>query len=730
MILIFTVASFAGTIELNSIQGIVVDYETNEPVPGAVIKFVEVNRYTTTNHEGRFTMECKGNHDKVTLDVSHLAYRETSLQINVDSAKSENIIVYLIPKSIEINPVLVTDYKAYSKFDDLQELGNVLKGKELERELGLTLASTLKNETGLSIRSMGPAPARPVIRGLGADRVMISEDGIKTIDLSATSPDHAVTIDPFNLSRIEVLRGPRVLTKTSTSIGGVVNVVRNEIPVEQHDHFIGNIGAYGETVNGGYLSSVVMEAPVDNTTFRAEFSSRNSFNLNTPEGKLQNSYSENINYSLGGSYFFPFGYAGISYRDFQLDYGVPGGFIGAHPKGVDITMYRRQMNIRSKLRINTSVINEIDVSLSRVLYRHKEVEASGAIGSEFKIISYLGHVNAYLKDLYGLSNGTLGISFEHRDFDIGGFVFTTPAKSLNTSLHYYQPYSVKDFNFEFAARINYDRIEPSRKFYDPKIGLIRHREFMTYSLSLSALYEISEIVYAGFNLSKSSRVPTIEELYSRGPHLAAYSYEVGNPDLEDESGFGFEAFVYHKFRDLYWNFNFFRNDLSYYIVPRNTGEINYQTFLPVYKTEGVRALLYGIEFQIDWDVVNHLKISNNVSFTRGNFKGSENSLPQIPPMKGKIEFQYLTESLSLGLNAEWAGVQNNVDQFEDPTDSYFILNGFSQYSFISEHLIHNFVFNVDNIFDTVYRNHLSRVKVILPEAGRNFRFTYKLFFTF
>ena len=66
--------------------------------------------------------------------------------------------------------------------------------------------------------------------------------------------------------------------------------------------------------------------------------------------------------------------------------------------------------------------------------------------------------------------------------------------------------------------------------------------------------------------------------------------------------------------------------------------------------------------------------------------------------------------------------------FEEPTDGYFVLNSFAQYSISHSELIHSFSLSLDNMLNQIYRNHLSRVKSILPEAGHNLRFTYKLFF--
>lgn len=709
------------------LNGIVLDGETNKPIESVNIKVVDYNIFTTSKPDGTFELVFK-EAETYQIKMTHVAYKEELKTVDLSIVNHHQMIVYLIPKAIDISPVIIMGQNALTKFDELYESSNVLRGKELQKELGLSLAATLKNETGLAIRSMGPAPARPVIRGLGGDRVMITEDGNKTTDLSATSPDHAVTIEPFGVDKIEVLRGPKVLLHTPTTIGGVVNVVRNEIPEEIHNEFYGMFGTYGESANNGYLGSLIAEIPLKPFALRLEGSKRKADNLDTPIGQLQNSYAENYNYGIGGSYFPSFGLIGASYRDFNLDYGIPGGFIGAHPNGVDIDMYRRQFNVRTKINLPSKTFENIDAHFSSVLYRHKEFEKSGLIGSEFKIRSYLGYLNLNYKGLGFLSSGTFGISSQYRDFEIGGFVFTPQSKSLNIATYVYESFNTGNFSFEFGARYNYDLITPKESKPDSKIGNIREREYHTYSLSFSALYSFTDIVHFGININKSSRVPTIEELFSEGPHLAAYSYEIGNPDLEDERGWGTEIFVYHNFNNLHFHLNVFRNDLGYYIIPRNTGETNFATFLPIYKTEGIAALFYGIEGQVSCEFLDNFKIGMTLSYTRGKFKETDKSLPQIPPLKSNIELSYTNDIWALGINSEIAAEQNKVDEFEKPTAGYAVFNSYFQYSLSHGKLLHSFTLSVDNIFNKEYRNHLSRVKSILPEAGRNFRLTYKLYF--
>lgn len=710
----------------NNLTGFVYDAETNEPVVNAAIQIIELERYEIANIKGEFTFY-NIQEGKYKIRITHLGYKEGLFDFSCEN-KSNNRLFLLTPKAIKISTVTVTEHSEQSKFDDLHELSNVIKGKELQKDLGITLASTLKNETGLAMRSMGPAPARPVIRGLGSDRVLISEDGEKTTDLSATSPDHAVTIEPFTVDRIEVIRGPKVLLQTPTTIGGIVNVIRNEIPEEIHSSLNGTIGAYAETVNKGYLGSAVVDIPLAPISIRAELSKRKANDINTPDGILKNSSSENLNYSLGGSFIGDFGFLGTSYRSFELDYGVPGGFVGAHPKGVNISMKRYQNKIKTRINLHGEKLDHIEAQLSRVYYRHKEFENNGLLGAEFEITNYLGNLNLDFSDVLIPSYGILGVSLESRNFDVGGFVFTSPSTSLNFSGYLFESFSNGNFNFELAGRYNFDKITPIENNPDATIGNIRERIFNTYSLSFSTLYSFSEFVHIGINVSKSSRVPTIEELYSEGPHLAAYSYEIGNPDLSDEYGIGTELFIYHKFNNLYFNFNLFRNDLNYFILHRNTGVIDGSTLLMTYKAIGEAALFYGAEVQLEWEFIGNITFETSASYTNGSFKENGNPLPQIPPLKGIIGINYSDNILAFGLNGEWAASQNRVDEFEEPTDGYFVLNAFGQYAISNSKIIHTFSLSMDNILNTKYINHLSRVKSILPEAGRNFRLTYKLYF--
>jgi iron complex outermembrane receptor protein len=704
------------------LTGRVLNAENSEPVGNAVVFLVETNQYTTSSNDGTFYFANIKVH-KFRIKITHLAFQEKLIDLNLLEQSSKNLIIYLIPKTINLSPVVISSNSKFSVVEEIQQFSSVLSGKELQRNLSQTLASTLKNEAGLSIRSMGPAPSRPVFRGLGQERVLISEDGIKTTDLSGSSPDHAVTLEPFQSERIEVLRGPKVLTNTLTSVGGVVNVVKNEIPFQIHNQLHVNAGGYYESANKGLLTGIQTEIPFNPFALRFEISRRKTDDLKTPVGYLKNSMSKNFNSNVGFSFVEDFGVIGSGFKIYNLNYGIPGGFVGAHPFGVNIDIQKQQINVISEFKLGSKLL---DFRFSNVQYRHKEFEYNGLIGSEFAINTNSANLNFDHSKFSFFDEGVLGISFEHRDYNIGGYVFSPPSYSYNISAYVYENFKTERLNFEIGLRYSYDKVIPRKKRFSSRIGQIDERDFNNLSISGAILYQLSDVVFLGMNLSKSSRVPTIEELFSDGPHLAAYSYEVGNPQLKSESGYGTEFYVYHKFDKLNFNLNFFYNYFDYFIIPQNTGRINYQTFLPIYETRGVKAAQFGFDGSLDWRILENINFVNSISFVNGYFVKSKLPLPQIPPLKGELGLRYTLSNLSAGISVEWSATRKRVDEFEERTAGYAIVNLFTQYIFQTGHFVNNIGLSIENLFNKEYRNHLSRVKSILPEAGINIRIIYKL----
>jgi iron complex outermembrane receptor protein len=134
----------------------------------------------------------------------------------------------------------------------------------------------------------------------------------------------------------------------------------------------------------------------------------------------------------------------------------------------------------------------------------------------------------------------------------------------------------------------------------------------------------------------------------------------------------------------------------------------------------------GIEGQATATAFDRLTLSASLSYTNGQNRTSGFPLPAIPPLKSLIDLRYRISTWTMGASTELAASQERIDEFETRTAGYAIVNAYIQTVFFTGPLVHNLSLMVDNIADTEYRNHLSRVKSIAPEAGRNFRIAYRL----
>lgn len=668
---------------------------------------------------------------KYRLHFKRLGYVEEIKTIEIIDKDIKQINIKLNSTGMQSAAIIVSKDKIESKLTEINEHDHRLEGKKLQLELSQTLASTLKNETGISVRSMGPAPARPVIRGLGGNRIQINEDSSPLIDMSASSPDHAVSSDVFSAEQIEVIRGPKVLLNSPTTIGGVINIVHNDIP----NKFISKTNAYVgygyESANKGNSLASGLEVPVDSNIFvKGGISYKKANDVQSPDSILKNTSLSNLHYNLGTSYILPNSVTGISFSGMTSDYGIPGGFIGSHPRGVNISQEKNSLVAKSILHPHGEVIDDINIILSRNYYFHTEYEnlsnGQKSIGAQFNILNYAGNIDFIEHENSIFKNGTIGASFSSRDLRYGGFVFTPATISKNIALYTTQETSFDNLELQFGARANYDNINPAT-IKTSKIGNIREREFAQVSIAVSGLLKLSESFFIGTNLSRTSRPPTAEELFSEGPHLAAYSYELGNPELKSETGLGYEIFSNFSSDNLDLASSVFYYDMDYFITPRNSGKINVATILPEFITSGVKAVITGVEVKANIKFNSILALFSSLSYNYGQNKTDNMPLPMMPPFKAILDLKYRTDDFVLGMKSEIASAQTRLDQFEQETKGYYIQGIYTQYQTNLLSSVSTFSLSIENIFNTIYRNHLSRIKSIFPEPGRSIRFNFKAF---
>lgn len=709
-----------------ALAGMVRDVDSHEPVAGTQLLILELNRAGASHEDGRFFLPGLPL-GLYTLQTFRIGYQTAFQQFRIAVCDTNRIEVMIKNSPLQMRSVFITDSADQLDFARAAKPLQ-MEGKKLRQQLGRTIAETIADEPGLDQRSMGPSPARPVLRGLGGDRLLILEDGERTGDLSATSADHAVVVEPMTADRIEVIRGPGTLKYGPNSLGGVINVNRGYVPTTWLDHVHGTATYQGETANQGQSGGLALTTPMGPFSARFDASHRQANDVKTPIGTLANTAITTRNGSAGLSLVRRWGYIGMAGAYYRSEYGIPGGFVGAHPKGVDIDLERKHYEIKSSLIFGNALIKQVDFSGTYSRYFHQEFESNGSLGIEFGLLTYNGSLSAKLADRGLFQSGQIGLWSEYRNYASGGFSFSPPTEERTLAGYYYQEAMLGKWHLKSSVRFDARTVSPEHEKESYRIGHIQQRAFSGFSGGLATHYHLSPQLYTGATVMRSFRAPAIEELFSEGPHLAAYSFEVGNPKLARETGLGLEFYLQWQWRRGGLELSVFRNDLSNYIFPKNTGQLNYRTLLPTYRFSGLDAVMRGGEASFEYEFLKNFALTGSMSYVRGDLHDLARPLPWMPPLSGKLDLRYNRDKHSFGGRMRAAAKQTRVGEFEQGTDGYAVFDLFAQYVSTLGHFLTTVDLNFSNLTDSEYRRHLSRVKDIMPEPGRNVKLLCRVYF--
>lgn len=729
-----------------TVKGTVVDAETGEPVPLVYAHLEEISRTTVADADGVFELRNIPS-GTYTLSIHRLGYRTHKQKIQF-SDSNLNLNIKLESSVYSSDAVEVLGTASDFTGSNLEHASKAIYGADLRRSLGSTLSQTLSSLPGFDQRSNGAAAGRPVIRGLGGNRVSILQDGISSGDVSAQSSDHAVTIDPENSNEIEIARGPAALAFGANAVGGVINVVKNQIPTNSPGSVSGNLSLSGQSVNTGLSGGANILVPAGDFAVQASLSGRLSDNTRTPAGKIDNTAYQTTNNSLGVSYLRPWGYAGASANLYLSSYGIPPDPRG-HASGVTIEMKKFQYDAKSEIILNHDFLKLIELSGSFKDYEHKELEGEDAhghkvTGTQFFLRTTNGSIRIKHNEAGILQHGSIGVTGQFEDYAVLG-TGMPPASSFNIGSYLIEDADIGNLHLELGLRYDYvHTTTPSAELFYPA-GVItgavdstnyKNRNFNALSGSVSAIYSLGKGFSTELSVMRSFRAPSMEELYSEGPHLASYSYDIGNPDLNPERAWAKElSFRYNK-RNVRLEITGFHNYFDNYIYAANTGRVNARRAdLLDYQTTGTRARLYGIEISGDLKLTRHLygQFSMSQTTASGRYSAAGGGtqtkpLPFIPPLKATAALRYETGRFEAGAKVIHALKQDRTGEFETPTDGYTNLDIFAQYRIQGKTLLHSFSVSANNLLNTEYYNHLSRIKELSPEPGRNISLLYRVYF--
>jgi iron complex outermembrane receptor protein len=753
----------------------VVDDQTDRPIASAVVRLRTLDRAALTDAAGvaRFPAVPVR---PVSVVAELLGYAPVEQDVQLVAGQPVAVTLRLRVTALQLASVVVTSTGRERGVSDVFQAVTSLTGVELQRAVTSSVPASLDGVPGFRSSFNGPGATRPTIRGLSGDRVLVLEDGARTGDLYQTSADHGVMVEALTAERLEVVRGPAGLLYGANTLGGVVNVVRDDVPRRRPDAVSGAVSTQYESVNTGRALAGVLALPLGPLAVRLEGSGRTLDDTQTPLGVLERTALRTTSGSVGASWVRPSaGFVGLAARLHESRYGVPGEFQGqlipgGHPNGVEIATARRSVKARGAwARPMFGFFEGLEADASATQYRHDEIEGQidgrTVLGARF--VQDTRELNAIARHDHALhdhaerplrAEGALGVTLRERALVAGGVSPGSRTGTERTAAAFaYEEFARGSTRLQLGARVDQIAVAPRslapvrvRTQQREVVKPVAARDFAGASGSLALLREVRSGWVLGASASRSFRAPTLEELYSDGPHLADFSFDIGTPTLRPEIGTGLDLFMRGSTSRLSVELAGYVNRVDGFLYYAPTGETVRvirdgadPRITPVFEARGDDARFVGGEGRVQWAVRPRLVLDATASYTRATRRAEGDPLPFIPPLHGRAEARYEQPRgpgkawfAALGVDATAAqqrvprpiAIGANSERPQEPTDGFGLLSASIGWRTLVGSQAHSLTVQARNLTDRTWRDHLSRIKDVAPQPGRTIVATYRVHF--
>ncbi len=744
-----TFISFAGMVQAQTITGTV--RGAHRPVVGATVRLLELDRVARTGAQGEFSFSDvpRGTY-RVFAGVTGFASAIDTVKVTGESAR---VAFDLSESAISLKEVVVSASPTARTSDDQYQSTASKSQLELLQSAGTSFAERISDLPGVSARSNGSAPARPILRGLGDNEVLVLENGLRMGDLATFDPAHATPIEAVGITQIDVVRGPASILYGSSTIGGFVNLITDIVPSVADHPTSGTLALEGNTVSGqgsGYINNIYS---LDNQAFRVSVGGVRGENIHIPEGNyadpgtgavfnldrmpqtFDHSAEAGVGYALQGG----FGTIGIGGKHFEMNYGIPGvppnpDFANVPPTTSRIAQKRNTLELRSLFNGGFSFIDRVKLNAAYNDYNHSEFptaqDASGVSDPEathfhkreFNGVLQLQH------QPFGKLVGTLGLWTNVEHMTIRGDEPLGP-NSLTTG---FAGYAYEEFQaapstrLQAGIRYDYNRIHtrPDPQSTDPAFqALDVSRNTNAVTASLGVLQQLTSSLTGTLSFARSFRAPTVQELFADGLDAPSGTYTIGTPELDPEIGFGIDASLKGNFAKASLEVSPYANNISRYIYGFLRGD-EIQGF-PVRQFGSTNARLVGVDASLTVEPVQYVALRAGVDYVNAEDTRQDVPLPFTPPLRGLLRATYQNQTYMGLIETRLAASQKRLGEGDTPTAGYAVVNLGIGYRFAQKRLVNNISLRCDNVFNRVYRDNLSVIKDFLPQPARGFRLDYQ-----
>ena len=613
---------------------------------------------------------------------------------------------------------------------------DVLDEQTLATAPAASLGDLVSGRPGVRSTDFAPGASRPVIRGLSGPRVQVLTNGIGLIDASSVSPDHAVATDPAEANRIEIIRGPATLVYGGSAIGGVVNVLDDRIPTKIPDGGVsGVVSTQASSVDDGRSGFARVTLGAGNFAFNIDGVKRKTDDYDIPApavsarraaaegiaredtGTQPNSYTDLETWGVGGSYIGDKGFAGVSYKNTDSEYGT------VAEESVFIKLNQERWDARGEYRFDAGPFAALRGSYGHADYTHTEFEAVGEPGTIFNSDGWEARADLVQRERNGW-NGAVGVQALSRNFEAIGEEAFVPTVDID-ELGVYTVQRLDRGNHGFEGGLRYDR----RELSGTPIGGVSqvNREFDNWSASAAAFIRPAQGLFLGLSLAHNERAPSEVELFADGVHIATAAYETGDLNLNSEKVTTLEGTAHYDRGRFTGDLHLYHSWYDGFIDERPTGEQYYfaeeDENFPVYRFVQTDAKFYGFELEGAYalwqDGDRKLSLEGAADFVHA--QTDFGPAARIPPYSVTGRLAWTSTRFDASAEVRHVGEQDRVaNEFELPTDDYTLLNAAVAVRPFDQKNVTLFA-EARNLTNEEAREHVSFLKDIAPLPGRNLR---------
>lgn len=733
-----------------SIRGKIIHLENNEPIEAAYVWVIEAEEGAVSDQNGNFTIKnlCRGNY---TVTIQYLGHKTITDSIKLESTTFSKTY------RLEEEAVGLQGVEVHGHRDAVQTTTAVsaLYGENLMESRGENLGESLKRISGVSTFSTGNSISKPVIHGMHSNRIMIMNNGIR-LEGQQWGAEHAPEIDPFLADEITVVKGAETVRYGPEAMGGVILVNPAPLPTKKFSKTNLNlVGGTNGRMGNINLVHVGGSDKIKGLGYRIQGSAKRSGNVKSPDYIQENTGVSELN--LSSSLGYSSSKLGVEayYSLFHTELGILNDshtgnlsdlqniIVNGRPFADGEFSYdilnpkQRVTHHLAKLKSHYHISESWKLNFQygfQLNHRQEFDKRRGNLNEKasLDLELYTNTVDLYVNHTHKNElSGTWGINFiQQANSNVPGTGVTPLIPNydmVNTGLYAMEKYSKGPLEVEAGVRYDFRNVSTARYInQELRTADIAYQNFSAF---LGGLYHISPDLTFNSNLGSAWRPPNVNELFSEGLHHGAAAVEIGNPDMVSEKSLKWINELQYDGKRTHLEFTAYLNPISDYIYLNPTGEVytSLRGTFNIYEYLQANALFYGFDFAGSYEFTEKISGYLKGSIVQAKNTDDNNYFPFIPSNRMdwgiSYDFSQATDSRTnkITLSNVLVAKQNREPDFDiaPPPSAYALFNiSYNKEFNVGDDKL-NLGLQVQNLFNTSYKDYMNRFRYFSYDMGRN-----------